>query len=442
MKAKSLFIISLSVLIYLAGATPVLKADSVLSLKEAVETGLKNNFNISIARDNLSIADNNYSLGNSGFLPSVDIDAGQSNSINNVKQEYISGNNIDKKGAKSNTLNAGIGLTWTIFDGFRMFANHDILAEGKQQGEIGLNKSIQETVSSIILAYYDITRQKYIIDMSKEKLALSEERLKIAEDKLKVGSGSKLEVLKARSDFNDDKSSYIEEEAKLANLKIHLNELLVRDPGSIFDVDSDITLQPALKIEDLAGKIERNNPNLKQLESELKISDLQIDAQRSGYFPNINVFANYDYLYSKAESGFLLSRTDLGLSYGLNFSYNIFNGFNTSRDVQNAKIVKQINEKAYLEKKHELQSSLIREYSLYSKNYSLLDIERENFEIVQEVLGIAREQYKTGSISALEFRDIENRYIASKSKLINLKYETKVNEVTLLLLAGSVSLSY
>ena len=43
--------------------------EEVLSLEEVIEIGLKNNYDILVANNNLEIADNNVSLGNAGFLP-------------------------------------------------------------------------------------------------------------------------------------------------------------------------------------------------------------------------------------------------------------------------------------------------------------------------------------------------------------------------------------
>ena len=43
-----------------------------LTLSDAVKIGMENNFSIRIARNDVSIADNNNTLGNTGFLPKVD----------------------------------------------------------------------------------------------------------------------------------------------------------------------------------------------------------------------------------------------------------------------------------------------------------------------------------------------------------------------------------
>ena len=45
----------------------------ILSLEEAITIGLKNNYSIQIAGNDSKIATNNNTLGNAGFLPSLNI---------------------------------------------------------------------------------------------------------------------------------------------------------------------------------------------------------------------------------------------------------------------------------------------------------------------------------------------------------------------------------
>jgi len=56
----------------------------MLTLKDAVEIALKNNYNIVLAKNNQAIAQNNFTLGNAGFLPSVSGTLTQSNSQQHI----------------------------------------------------------------------------------------------------------------------------------------------------------------------------------------------------------------------------------------------------------------------------------------------------------------------------------------------------------------------
>jgi outer membrane protein len=60
-------------------------------LKRCVEIALKNNYNIKLSQNNATIAGNNVTLGNAGFLPVVTGDAATNNSIQKIKQTRSDG---------------------------------------------------------------------------------------------------------------------------------------------------------------------------------------------------------------------------------------------------------------------------------------------------------------------------------------------------------------
>ncbi|MDL2257369.1 TolC family protein, partial [Bacteroidales bacterium OttesenSCG-928-I14] len=84
------------------------KAQEVYDLQKAIETGLENNYEIRIVRNEQEISDNNASIGNAGMLPTVDLTAAYTGNNNNVDNNFNQG------------LNAGISMNWTLFDGLKM----------------------------------------------------------------------------------------------------------------------------------------------------------------------------------------------------------------------------------------------------------------------------------------------------------------------------------
>ena len=60
---------SLLLVIIIAGLT---NAQDVLTPQDAVKIALENNYSIKIAKNDKDIAENNSTVGNAGFLPTVD----------------------------------------------------------------------------------------------------------------------------------------------------------------------------------------------------------------------------------------------------------------------------------------------------------------------------------------------------------------------------------
>ncbi|MBL0342219.1 MAG: TolC family protein [Bacteroidetes bacterium] len=97
-----------------------------LSLSNAIETSLKNNFFLNIVKNDDQVAKNNNTLGNAGFLPTIDIAAAGIRTNNNTQQNFSNGAEIKQNNVVTDNLSAGARLNWTLFDGMKMFATgHD-----------------------------------------------------------------------------------------------------------------------------------------------------------------------------------------------------------------------------------------------------------------------------------------------------------------------------
>jgi len=90
-------------------------AQDYLSVEDALRLGLENNYGIRLGKQDFQLAENNNSPGNAGFLPRLNLTAGQTNSVTDSRQAFLTGQVNDRSGAKSDAFNAGLQLNWTIF---------------------------------------------------------------------------------------------------------------------------------------------------------------------------------------------------------------------------------------------------------------------------------------------------------------------------------------
>ena len=356
-----------------------------LSLEDAVKIALQNNYSINIAKNEKEISDNNYSIGNAGFLPQLDATGSYTKSSNNTSQEYLSGQKISRDGAKSTNLSGDITLNWTVFDGFQMFASLNQLKELKQQGETNFKIAVENNISDIVSTYYDIVRQKQVLAVIERSINISEERVRIAQDKKQLGSGSKFDLLQAQVDLNEDRSSLLNEELTLKQDKILLNRLLGRDVDFDFSItDTVIAINENLSFEELSANIDDRNSRLIQAKQNKNLADINLRLARSGWYPEISVFAGYDYVHSESEAGFVKSNTNKSINYGINASLNIFNGLNTNRNIENAEVSIKNSELSYDETKKIVDAELKNAFNAYENSLTLVKLETENLKAAEE----------------------------------------------------------
>ena len=176
-------------------------AQDTLDISTAISMGLENNFNIKISRGQKSIASNNNTYGNAGFLPVIDINAGQQYNIENTSQQFINGVEQNVDGAKTNNLSAGATLNWTIFDGTTMFYTKQRLGALEIQGAELTKSVIQNVISQIAVEFYTVALEQIRLGLLYENIGLSEDRMEIAKNKYEFGRASKMEYLQAQVDL-------------------------------------------------------------------------------------------------------------------------------------------------------------------------------------------------------------------------------------------------
>ena len=72
-----------------------------------------------------------------GMLPTVDLSASYSGDLGSTRTTPRStGVTTTERGAYDGTVDAGIDLNWTIFDGFSVWTNYKQLQLLKEQGEL------------------------------------------------------------------------------------------------------------------------------------------------------------------------------------------------------------------------------------------------------------------------------------------------------------------
>lgn len=413
-------------------------SQQVLTLEDAIQTGLENNYGIRISENIHEQAANNHSLGNAGFLPSLGISASQVETIEDSDQEFADGTTQENRGARNTSQNAALEFDWTIFDGLQMFQRYDRLGMLREVSDEELRLSMENLVANIALTYYDVIRIREQVANLEDNLEVSQERVEIEEAKVEIGSGSEYQLLQARSDLNEDRAALFRERNQLSEAMIRLNELLSRDPHEEFDVTRDIRINRNLLQEDLYQKLLAENAELSIARMQKDITHLEMREIRSERFPQISISSAYNYSRSENDGGFFRFNEARGLTFGLTARINLFDGFNTSRRVQNAHIDRKNAELAYESDKLRLESEFLANFRSYQNSLELVDLEEENFLNAEETLDIALERFRIGSISSLEFREAQRTFLAAETRLINARFEAKVAETELLSLSGEL----
>src|SRR5687768_1769942 len=113
------------------------------------------------------------------MLPAADGNFSRTFNINNTRQEFFSGETRGGEGVKADALSAGVQLSWTVFDGSRMFITRERLNELEYLGELNLQLTMENLVADVTRVYYEIVQQDKRIEVIRDAIGISSERKKI-----------------------------------------------------------------------------------------------------------------------------------------------------------------------------------------------------------------------------------------------------------------------
>lgn len=409
-----------------------------MTVENAIEMALKNNYDIVISKNLATQTANNNTLGNAGMLPRIDLNASGSLANNATKQEFSNGLVVDKNGVQSKNITTGAYLTWTVFDGLKMFATHEKLQELERMGELNAKIQIENTIVKVITSYYSIAMQKQLIIGLKENIIVSEERLKIAQKKFDIGAISKADILQAKVDLNALKSDLMRQNTLLYDAKANLNQLLVQPVEQDIDVFDSIPLMSQYKYDELKNAIMTNNSDLLFAQKNIEISKYMIKEGKSMAYPKLNLNANYIFSRSQNQAGFSLLNQNLGLNLGFTASWTIFNGFNTSNNVKNLQLNLENSTYEFENLKTITQLNLMKAFKKNQDDIAILKLEEENQLLAKENLEIALERFRLGASTSIELKVAQESYEDSIKRLSGSRFNAKISETQLLKLSGGI----
>jgi outer membrane protein len=411
-------------------------AQDTLTLEQAIEIALKNNHNILISKNLAEINKNDATPGNAGMLPQLGLTSSTAWSNSNIHQRYSTGQDINKSGVGSSSSSAGIALSWTLFDGMKMFATYNKLQELSAMGEINAKISIENTLASVTIAYAEMVKQIQLIKGLENDIELYKERLKIAESKLNIGSGSKVDVLQAKVDRNEVLSNCLSQKNILAGLKFSFNQLLARPIDTEFQVSSSIAISYDPDFEDLKKSSISNNNFLLFQQKNIAVNEFALKEKQALYSPTVALNSTYNFSQTANQAGLTLLNQNLGLSAGFTVSWNIFNGLNDYRQIKNAKISVLNSKLLFDQSKLTVESTVWKAYISYKNAKEILALEEENFLLVKENLDISMERFRLGNSTSIDLKTAQKSYEDALVRITTARYNTKVAETELLRLNG------
>jgi len=403
-----------------------------LSLADAISIGLENNFDIRIADYQANIATNNNAVGEAGMLPRVDLNLGGSGFYTGSPASFI-----------TSRLNANTGATisWTLFDGFRAQATKERLELLEADSEGNAAIIVETTIQAIILGYYNALLAQEQENVLMEVLAASARRYDYEELRKEMGASGTFELLQFKDAFFTDSANLVIQKLNLRNEIRNLNLLMNVPVESEWELTDDLQERfSRYEFEDLRDKMLEDNNNLKNQYIANNILRQDTRIAEADMYPTISLNTGVTYGSGTANRADGQSVTFSAFDYtaGISIGFNLFNGGQVRRAIQNARINEQIGLLSERQLKESLVNDLLVTLDTYSARREVKELRDILVENAALNLDIAEDRFESGLINSLDYRQIQLQFLNAQLSRLEALRDLKESETELVRLTGGL----
>jgi outer membrane protein len=401
-----------------------------ITLKSAIDTTLKNNFDIQIAANNVGISKINNTAGVAGALPSINANFTDNQSLTKVFQRLNSGVEIEKNSTAGNNLTSNLTAGILLFNGFRVVATRARLEHLQKQSELQFNLLIQNSIAIVMAKYYDIVRQLEYLKIIQTTLDVSQKKLEIVTDRKNVGMANDADYLQALIDVNLVKQNLKTQQLAVDQTKTELLQFMSIKNYYTYNVEDSIQVDKSLELNTILTYLQKN-PQYLSSEQQVKISEQVTKEVSALRYPSLRLNTGFNFNRNQSAAGLTLMNKNYGPYAGIALQVPIYNG-NTYKIQKETALYNLDNAKLQQQNLlNSLTADAIKTYQSYSTTLQQLNSQENSVVLSGKLINVVLERFKVNQATILDVKAAQVSYEITGYQLINLKYAAKISEIEL-----------
>lgn len=407
-----------------------------LTLRAALTEALENNPGYLAARADHGVARNAHSsAGLAGYLPTVEASARHTRSALDTRQERDTLVTSDPA-ALSTTTTAGINANWTLFEGFSAPLQQKRLRLQRDQAGAVERLTREDLLRRAALAYADLARQARIRNARDTVLAISEERTRILDSRLRSGSAGRPEWLESRVDHNADRAALLQQDAVLHAARLALAQAMGRSEAVTEEARNTALPSSPLDLDALTLDLAEHQPSLQLAGTQRDLARTALRQSVAPWYPRLQANLGYNYNMTTSEVGFASENRTIGPTAGVQVTVNLFDGELPWRVVQRGRILVRAADLRLREAEFAAHAEVERAYAAWRATDSAAVLEVDGLGYARENLDLTMTRWKSGTISYLEARLAQVKYLDAFTRAENARYEAFRARLDVLRAAG------
>lgn len=412
------------------------EAQENLTLSDALQVALKQNFDIQLTQKAAEISAVQNSWGEAGRYPTVTMNITQGNNLSDQSKNPTS---FIQALLMSNSIQGGANLNWTLFNGFRVKANKEKLEKLEAQSQGNAALVVQNTIQGVILSYYQAKLQAEKMVLLKDVLSLSREKWEYQQVKQDLGVAVTIDLLQYESAYYTDSTNLLIQELAYKNAIRNLNILMGVEETMSWNIIDKLEIEkPIYDYNDLKSKMLNNNQTIKNEIINMEILEKDITLAKSTMYPVLAFNAGAQVNQSSYKIADYPRASGATLNYFANFTLNftLYDGGKVRRGIEMLEIQNEVNEIEMEQLKNSLSSELLSQYDFYLTRIKIFELSKEAFRVARENFDIAKLKENSGLVNSFVLRDIEMSYLRAGLAMIESGYNLIESQTNISRLTG------
>lgn len=409
-----------------------------ITLQEAIDIALENNYQLKQAENNLELAEQNLTSEYADFLPFVSANVSGSRTTG---QQFIFdrfNEGLDPfVDITSKSISGRASAELVIFDGFNNIRSLRASEQSKISYEESLRRAKENVIFNTASGYLQVLLDMQLLQIAEENLVTSQRQLEQVRAQVEVGSRPTVDLYNQEAQVANDELIVTQRENNLEISKLLLVRQLQIDPLRDYEfVVPDISNDQqaaALAMYDLGELIDDALMSRSDIKSEVAdINNLryQLKIARGNLYPSVSVSAGLSSRYSDQYS---LAGQDVSFSdqffdqqlnrfIGLSLNIPIFNNWNRIYNIQSAEVQLKNAELSLENTRLQVIQEVTQAYNDYSSYLMEFEAAEKSLVANEKAFETQQQRYNVGASTLIELSQAQASYVEAQSNYTQARY--------------------
>lgn len=390
-----------------------------ISLQEAINIALENNYQLKVASNNVELAEEQVLNEKGDFLPSLN---GSLRGGRTAGSQFVPGT-----GNFVNTVNTGLSGSLSgdlpIFAGFQNINSLKSSRFGRLSETENLEWTRETVIFQTVSSYLQVLLNQKLLEIDRENLDASRKTLEQVKAQVEVGSRPTVDLYNQEAVVANNELQVVNAENALQNSRIQLIMQLQVDPlkeytFSIPEVQPEDVRMPAFDLDELVKTALKNRSDLERDKFAIKSLNYQLKVAQASIYPTLSLSGSISTDYSDQidfDFGNQFYDQNVVKSIGLSLNIPIFNNFDRRTSIQSQEINYR-NAKLNLENA-ELQvvQEVNQAYSDYQSYAKQLESSQKALTAAERSYETQKQRYEVGAGTLIELSEANAQYVQAQS---------------------------